>query len=324
MNAAPLRSTAPGPWCAAAPAGPMKILFRTALAAVCAICVTAGAAGAQCPEAAPLANYTGSPQGICPCFVAGEQAGVVLTAPSGDYPLEVLRVGIAWASQFGGAPQSLEQAINVYAGGLPDPGTPIFTLPGPVLTDGVINEFDLEPYPGAIVVNSGPFTVSLEFLNDNSGDIFAPSVTYDSGCQAGRNVVYAQPGGWTDACQLGVGGDWVFYAIYRPCAPNVGVDDGLRIAASRPVFLTPPRPNPFRSGTGMDFVLAREGPASVSVYDVSGRRLALLADGFYTAGAHHLTWDGRTTGGARVPSGAYFVVLRSGGHNARRTVLLTE
>ena len=41
---------------------------------------------------------------------------------------------------------------------------------GPVLTDGVINEFDLEPLPGEIIIDSGPFTVTLEFLSQNAGD----------------------------------------------------------------------------------------------------------------------------------------------------------
>src|SRR5262245_63721763 len=49
-----------------------------------------------------------------PCFAPGEQAGVVFTAPAAHYPLEILRVGIAWGSQSGGAPSSLEQAIHIY------------------------------------------------------------------------------------------------------------------------------------------------------------------------------------------------------------------
>jgi hypothetical protein len=321
MTAAPPRS--PAPMVMRPLAGGSSLPVRAVVAAVLAIGIAAGSANAQCPEAPSLANYTGSAQVVCPCFIVGEQAGAVLAAPSGDYPLQVLRVGIAWASQFGGSPQTLEQAINVFAGGLPDPGSPIFSLPGPVMTDGFINEFDLSAYD--VVVNSGVFTITLEFLNQNSGDIFAPSVAHDgNGCQTGKNVVYVQPGGWSDACPLGVSGDWVFYVIYRPCAPGVGVGQKPGLLASQPVTLTPARPNPFRNGTAMDFLLAREGPANVSVYDVSGRRLAVLADGFYTAGAHHIAWDGRTADGTPAASGVYFVELRSGTHRARRTLLLAQ
>lgn len=172
-------------------------------------------AHAQCAET-QFQNYTGGGQAACPCFVMGEQAGAVFTLPAAVYPIEILKVGIGWGSQFGGTGQSLQQAIHIYAAGLPNPGAPIFTLEGPQLTDGAINEFNLAPIPGDIVIASGAFTVTLEFATDNAGDFFAPSVVHDgNGCQAGKNVVFAIPGGWQSACALGVSGDWVFYVKYR-------------------------------------------------------------------------------------------------------------
>ncbi|MCH8243719.1 MAG: hypothetical protein IH897_14080, partial [Planctomycetes bacterium] len=78
------------------------------------------------------------------------------------------------------------------------------------------NEYNLEPVPGDIIINSGPFTVTLEFMNANAQDIYAPSVVHDgNGCQPGKNVIFAIPGGWMDACAAGVTGDWVMYAVYR-------------------------------------------------------------------------------------------------------------
>ena len=169
-----------------------------------------------CPEQGPFQYYSGAGQVGCPCFVAGEQAGVTFTLPSSEYPIEITRIGIGWASQYGGAPNQIEQAIHVYAGGLPNPGAPIFSLEGPQLTDGAINEFNLEPIPGEIRVNSGPFIVALEFNQDNAGDFFAPSIVHDgNGCQAGKNVIFAIPGGWQSACAAGVTGDWVIYVKYR-------------------------------------------------------------------------------------------------------------
>lgn len=300
------------------PRAARRFAAAAGLAGLCA----AGTAAAQCPAEPPLANYTGTSTIVCPCFIPGEQAGAVFTAPAGDYPLEILRIGIAWGSQFGGSPQSLEEALHVYAGGLPNPGAPIFTLPGPVMTDGFINEFDLEAQPGEITVTSGPFTASLEFLNQNAGDLFAPSVTHDgNGCQAGKNAVFVQPGGWADACALGVSGDWVIYVIYRPCVPSVGVSEE-RMLMSRPVLLMAPRPNPFRASTELEFALARGGRATVTVYDVAGRRVAVPLDAELAAGLHRAAWDGRGLGGARVAAGVYFVELRSGADRARRTVLI--
>ncbi len=187
---------------------------------VCPFLISIPNAFAQCPEEPPVQNYTGAGMVVCPCFVPGEQAGAVLNVPPDMYPIEILRVGIGWGSQIGGAPQQLEEAIHIYDGGLPNPGSPIFSLPGPQLADGVINVFDLEPLPGEIIIESGPFTVTLEFMNQNAGDPYAPSTVHDgNGCQTGKNVVYAIPGGWYDACDLGVTGDWIFFVVYRSARP---------------------------------------------------------------------------------------------------------
>jgi hypothetical protein len=280
-------------------------------------------AGAQCPPQAQIQNFTGAGRVTCPCFVSGEQAGAVLTAPPADYPLEILRVGIGWGSTFGGTPPSLEEAIHVYEGGLPDPGAPIFTLEGPVLNDGAINQFDLEPIPGEIVIDSGPFAVTLEFLNDNAGNFFAPSVVHDgNGCQPGRNAIYAVPGGWSDACGLGISGDWQIFVIYRPCVQTLGVGD--RIVSSAPAILMAPRPNPSPGPTELEFVLAQPGSATLAIHDLTGRRIAVLAEGAQEAGVHRLRWDGRASDGARAPSGVYFAELRTDHHRARRTLLIAR
>ncbi len=189
--------------------------LHVVVVAVLISAIPLGVASAECPEV-QVKHYTGTGQVVCPCFVAGEEAGVVFTLPSDQYPIEILRVGIGWGSQFGGAPTQLENAIRIYTGGLPNPGSPAYMLPGPQLMDGYINEFDLEAQLGDVIIDSGPFTVTLEFANDNAGDPFAPSVVHDNnGCQAMKNAIFAIPGGWYNACALGVGGDWVFYVVYR-------------------------------------------------------------------------------------------------------------
>ncbi len=185
-------------------------------------------AAQDCP-AQPLQVADGQARVTCPCFITGERAGVVLEAPAEDYPIEILRVDVGWVSAFGGSPQSLERAIRIYAGGLPDPGDPIFSLDGPVLNDGFINAFDLAPLPGEIIIDSGPFTVTLEFLNSNASNPFAGSVVHDgNGCQPGVNVVFAIPGGWTDACTLGVTGDWIIAVTYRSVTCPDGEQEFIR------------------------------------------------------------------------------------------------
>jgi len=191
------------------------------LSASCSLAILLSAApalaGDPCPEQPALAHWTGAGTVACACFVAGEEAGAVFDIPANHLPAEILRVGIGFGSQIGGQPQQLEQAINIRQGGLPTPGAIIESLSGPVLTDGVINEFDLEPLPGEITISSNPFTVTLEFANDNVGDPFSATMVHDgNGCTGGKNVVKAIPGGWFNACALGVTGDWLVQVVYRP------------------------------------------------------------------------------------------------------------
>jgi hypothetical protein len=293
------------------------------LAALCMLLVSVSPVKADpCPEEDPLQNYSGGGSVVCPCFVTGEEAGAVLQAPSEHYPIEILRVGIGWGSMYGGTGQTLEQAIHIYDAGLPNPGTPIFTLEGPALNDGFINEFDLEPIAGEITIDSGPFTVTLEFFNTNAGDPFAPSMVHDgSACQAGKNVVYAIPGGWKDACQLGVTGDWVVYAVYRQVSCGAGMDEEIVISGNRPLLLQP-EPNPFSSETRLEFVLARREHVSLSVYDVRGYHVATLADGEYGPGSHIATWAGTSSEGRPMASGLYFAEVRTAtGRSVERVVL---
>jgi len=186
--------------------------------------VTLPAMAQTCPTEPVFQNYTGAGTTACPCFVPSEQAGAVFDVPAAHYPIEILKVGIGYGSVFGGAGQILEDSINIYGAGLPNPGAPIFTLGGPTLTDGVINEFDLEPILGEIIVNSGPFSVTLRFLESNVGDSFHPTAVHDgNGCQPGKNLIQNSVGTWSDACVDGLTGDWVFTVTYRQvnCAPPV-------------------------------------------------------------------------------------------------------
>ena len=171
----------------------------------------------QCPANPPVPNHDGGVFTVCHCFIPGEQAGAVFNLPPADYPLEVLQVNIYWASQFGGNPPVLEQAIHLYNGGLPNPGAPIYTMPGPTLNDNSWNAF---PLGSPVPVAAGPVTATLEFLNQSSGNQFASGPAEDGACRPNQNVVFSG-GVWSDACALGVPGDWVMELVYRPCTSPV-------------------------------------------------------------------------------------------------------
>lgn len=177
----------------------------------------------------------GVPSTVANVFLAGESTAAWLTAAcTGD----LVAMQVYWASQFGGTPTQLEQSLTLFAGGtFPTPGATLAQIPGPMLVDGVVNEYRfLDPptnsMPLQVPVAAGQtVVVSLQFLNQSSGNPFAPSVTYDQdGCQASSNAVDVLPGGWSDACPLGITGDFVIRAVVD-CAPPVPALDPRGAAA---------------------------------------------------------------------------------------------
>jgi hypothetical protein len=79
---------------------------------------------------------------------------------------------------------------------------------------------------------------------------------------------------------------------------------------------------PFDQAVSLEFVLAEPGPVSLAVYDVRGRRLAVLADGGFESGRHVVSWDGTNDAGNKVGSGVYFAGLAGGDFHLAQKVLV--
>ena len=98
---------------------------------------------------------------------------------------------------------------------------------------------------------------------------------------------------------------------------QVGVDDPPPTALA----FAAPRPNPFRGAIRLTFDLPHDGPASLAIVDVSGRRVAELAGGRLPAGRHARIWKARDPRGTQVPAGIYFAVLEAGGRRITRRIV---
>jgi hypothetical protein len=102
------------------------------------------------------------------------------------------------------------------------------------------------------------------------------------------------------------------------------------VSASAPVplspalVLSPAHPNPFTAGTRLAFSLSEDGPVHLAVYDVAGRRVAVLVDGVRPRGDHAAVWDGADAAGRPVSPGIYFGVLESSGERRVRKLTLAR
>jgi hypothetical protein len=89
-------------------------------------------------------------------------------------------------------------------------------------------------------------------------------------------------------------------------------------------MLAAARPNPFRSGTVLEYELARGGPAELSLFGIDGRRVRTLSRGAQQPGTYRFTWDGSDDQGQRVKAGVYFARLTTVAGRFTQTVVLVK
>jgi hypothetical protein len=78
-------------------------------------------------------------------------------------------------------------------------------------------------------------------------------------------------------------------------------------------------PNPSRVAAEVTVVLAEAGAVTVALYDVLGRRVALVHEGALEAGEHTLVLDG-----AALPAGVYVVRVETGASVVARRLTLVR
>jgi hypothetical protein len=81
-------------------------------------------------------------------------------------------------------------------------------------------------------------------------------------------------------------------------------------------------PNPFNSSTVVSYALPAREQVRLTVYSLTGQRVATLADGQREAGTYTVIWDGRDDHGRALASGVYLYHLRAGAREQTRRLLL--
>ena len=126
--------------------------------------------------------------------------------------------------------------------------------------------------------------------------------------------------------------DSSFFAFQKTALDQGGADPGewtntgqpfeaeeaAALAQPSAFNLRPCHPNPFNPSAVLSFELPEASPVKLIVYDISGRLVAELANGWRQAGLHEATLDG-----SNLASGIYVARLDAGSfHAAQKLVLL--
>ncbi|HKQ58955.1 MAG TPA: kelch repeat-containing protein, partial [Candidatus Eisenbacteria bacterium] len=88
--------------------------------------------------------------------------------------------------------------------------------------------------------------------------------------------------------------------------------------------LAMPRPNPSSGLMAVDFALREGGRVTLDVFDLQGRMVQRIVDGWLPAGRHRAEWRGEDTSGRMARSGVYLIALRAGGVVATRRLVRVD
>lgn len=83
-----------------------------------------------------------------------------------------------------------------------------------------------------------------------------------------------------------------------------------------------PYPNPFNPSTSIEFTLPSAERVSLTVFDITGRKVRDLVSGPLSAGSHTVSWDGRDENGREISSGVYIARIIAGQETASRKMSL--
>jgi hypothetical protein len=191
--------------------------------------------------------------------------------------------------------------------------------------------FEGDPDPSTIMVDDG--TGDDAVAGDN---IYTATVVFPD--SSNLWVEYKYRAGGMYECP-GVGNrnfkiDDVAYSVGTPqvrpvntwgyCEDDlVSVADPVNTGSGR-LVLYQNTPNPFRGSTTIRFETSQRAPVSLSVYNVAGRKVTTLVNGYMEAGPHSVSWDRQDATGARVPSGVYFYELRVGGQKSNKVMVILQ
>lgn len=132
------------------------------------------------------------------------------------------------------------------------------------------------------------------------------------------NGGYYVMGGQTDSRGAGGYDGWLLLARDADAGvPRSAMESG-------DFHLAPPSPSPVSADAILRFSMPRPAAVHLAVYDILGREVAVLAEGFLAAGAHERAWNGMDRRGRDAAPGVYYVRLVAGDYSQARKLVLVR
>jgi hypothetical protein len=183
-------------------------------------------------------------------------------------------------------------------------GTLLARFDAELVSEGVLLRWQFSLPVRSVIVEraeheSGPWSIPPVERRDEEG----MTVALDRSAGAGRSYWYQLLARFDDGTQMTFG--------------PVRADVPAAIAVSG---LTRLAPNPATTTARVDYVVAQREPVRLSVLDVAGREIEVLAKATMEPGHYSVLWSGRRV---RLPAGIYFVRFESPGRSQQKRLVLT-
>jgi len=119
-------------------------------------------------------------------------------------------------------------------------------------------------------------------------------------------------------------GDIVNLYFLTTVSPSAVPDFSAWNGPASGIVLNPSYPNPFNPRTTISFECRDAGHVQLAVYDLAGRLVARLFEGWLGSGHHEEAWNGRDISGRSVAGGQYLVRLKTGDEVEVQKVILAK
>lgn len=197
--------------------------------------------------------------------------------------------------------------LNVYHGSTDAPGVD-------VLADGevLVPNLMYGEFSGYVAVPAMDYTIGIA---PTGGDPIAEFIAPLSGLGGNSAIVFAS--GFLSGDEPAFG---LFAALENGTVLGLETGSLTNGVTVNPIFeLNQSYPNPFNPNTTISFQIKEFSDVSINVYDINGRVVANLFDGFKNVGEYSINWNA-----GNIPSGTYFVNMNTNSFSSTQKLMLIK
>ncbi|MCF7793914.1 MAG: T9SS type A sorting domain-containing protein [Candidatus Cloacimonetes bacterium] len=174
---------------------------------------------------------------------------------------------------------------------------------------------------GARVVQHDFENVCTYITEAQSGEIEIEFAYYERGSRQRFNeyTVYDEESGYRETTTINLEYDKQehYYISFNsePGNNNTPQSNELTISNS---------PNPFNPSTSIYYNLPIDDHVQLSIYNLKGQKVKVLADGTQSSGNYNLIWDGTDSTGKSVSSGVYLYQITTSSQTIKKKILMLK